>query len=157
MDALRNELSNYIPWILAFHLIAVIAWMSAMLYLPRLFVYHTEAAPGSESSERFKVMERKLLKAIMNPSMIAVWILGPLLAWLTGAYLDTWLQIKFVLVIIMSGMHGLFVRCWRAFAEDRNTHSARFYPIPNDLPSLPMVPIVSLVHAHPFGEQPTPP
>ncbi len=74
MDALRNELSNYIPWFLAFHLIAVVAWMSAMLYLPRLFVYHTEAAPGSESSERFKVMERKLLKAIMNPSMIAVWI-----------------------------------------------------------------------------------
>src|SRR5262249_48604751 len=95
MDALRNEMSNYIPWILAFHLIAVIAWMSAMLYLPRLFVYHAETSPGSESSERFKVMERRLLKAIMNPAMIAVWILGPLLAWLTGAYLDTWLQIKF--------------------------------------------------------------
>ncbi len=98
MDALRNTLSNYIPWILAFHIIAVIAWMSGMLYLPRLFVYHTETAPGSESSERFKVMERRLLKGIMNPAMIAVWILGPLLAWLTGAYLDTWMQIKFVLV-----------------------------------------------------------
>ena len=92
MDTLRNELANYIPWIIAFHIIAVIAWMSAMLYLPRLFVYHTETAPGSEGSERFKVMERRLLKGIMNPSMIAVWILGPLLAWLTGAYLDTWLQ-----------------------------------------------------------------
>ena len=85
MDALRNELANYIPWIIAFHLIAVIAWMSAMLYLPRLFVYHTETAPGSESSERFKVMERRLLKGIMNPAMIAVWRLGPLLAWRTGA------------------------------------------------------------------------
>jgi len=126
MDALRNELSNYIPWILAFHLIAVIAWMSAMLYLPRLFVYHTQAQPGTESSERFKVMERRLLKGIMNPAMIAVWILGPLLAWLTGAYLDTWMQIKFVLVLIMSGMHGLYVRSWRAFAEDRNTRSAMF-------------------------------
>ena len=113
MDTLRNTLSNYIPWILALHIIAVIAWMSAMLYLPRLFVYHTETAPGSESSERFKVMERRLLKGIMNPAMIAVWILGPLLAWLTGAYLDTWLQIKFVLVLIMSGMHGFYVRCWR--------------------------------------------
>ena len=152
MDALRNELSNYIPWFLAFHLIAVVAWMSAMLYLPRLFVYHTEAAPGSESSERFKVMERKLLKAIMNPSMIAVWILGPLLAWLTGAYLDTWMQIKFVLVIIMSGMHGLFARCWRDFANDRNTHSARFYRIVNEAPALLMVLIIILVKVQPFGE-----
>ena len=152
MDALRNELSNYIPWILAFHLIAVIAWMSAMLYLPRLFVYHTQAQPGTESSERFKVMERRLLKGIMNPSMIAVWILGPLLAWLTGAYLDTWLQIKFVLVIIMSGMHGLYVRCWRDFAEDRNMRSARFYKIINEVPAVLMVLIVILVKVQPFGE-----
>ena len=152
MDALRNELSNYIPWILAFHLIAVIAWMSAMLYLPRLFVYHTQAQPGTESSERFKVMERRLLKGIMNPAMIAVWILGPLLAWLTGAYLDTWLQIKFVLVIIMSGMHGLYVRCWRSFAEDRNMRSARFYKIINEVPAVLMVLIVILVKVQPFGE-----
>ena len=152
MDALRNELSNYIPWILAFHLIAVIAWMSAMLYLPRLFVYHTQAQPGTESSERFKVMERRLLKGIMNPAMIAVWILGPLLAWLTGAYLDTWMQIKFVLVLIMSGMHGLFVRCWRDFAHDRNTRSARFYRIANEVPALLLVLIVILVKVQPFGE-----
>jgi len=152
MDALRNELSNYIPWLLAAHLIAVIAWMAAMLYLPRLFVYHTQAAPGSESSERFKVMERRLLKAIMNPSMIAVWILGLLLAWLTDAYLQPWMQIKFVLVLIMSGTHGLFVRCWRAFAEDRNTHSARFYRIVNEVPALLMVLIVILVKVRPFGE-----
>ena len=152
MDALRNELSNYIPWILAFHLIAVIAWMSAMLYLPRLFVYHTQAQPGTESSERFKVMERRLLKGILNPAMIAVWILGPLLAWLTGAYLDTWMQIKFVLVILMSAMHGLYVRCWRAFAEDRNMHSARFYKIINEVPAVLMVLIVILVKVQPFGE-----
>src|SRR6195952_2475456 len=151
MDALRNELSNYIPWFLAFHLIAVIAWMSAMLYLPRLFVYHTEAAPGSESSERFKVMERKLLKAIMNPAMIAVWILGPLLAWLTGAYLDTWLQIKFVLVIIMSGMHGFLVRCWRDFEADRKSRDARFYRILNEVPAVLMVFIVILVIVQPFS------
>src|SRR5262249_46077305 len=120
MDALRNSLADYIDWFLAFHVIAVIAWMSAMLYLPRLFVYHTETLPGSESSERFKIMERRLLKGIMIPSMVAVWILGPLLAWLTGAYLDTWLQIKFALVICMSGLHGFFVRCWRDFEADRN-------------------------------------
>src|SRR5476649_3067896 len=116
MDALRDTLADYIPWILAFHIIAVIAWMSGMLYLPRLSVYHTETSPGSEGSERFKVMERKLLKGIMNPAMIAVWILGPLLAWLTGAYLDTWLHIKLVLVIVMSGMHGYYAGCVRAFA-----------------------------------------
>ena len=151
MDALRNELSNYIPWFLAFHIIAVIAWMAGMLYLPRLFVYHTEAAPGSESSERFKVMERRLLKAIINPSMIAVWILGLLLAWLTGAYMETWFQIKFMLVLFLSGMHGLFVRSWRAFAEDRNSHSARFYRIVNEVPALLMVLIVILVEVRPFG------
>jgi putative membrane protein len=152
MDTLRNELANYIPWLLAFHLIAVIAWMAAMLYLPRLFVYHADTQPGTETSERFKVMERRLLKGIMNPAMIAVWILGPLLAWLTGAYLDTWLQIKFILVIIMSGMHGLFVRCWRDFAEDRNMRPARFYRIVNEVPAVLMVLIVILVKVQPFSD-----
>jgi putative membrane protein len=152
MDTLRDFLSNYIPWILAFHIIAVIAWMAAMLYLPRLFVYHTQASPGSECSERFKVMERRLLKGIMNPSMIAVWILGPLLAWLTGTYLDTWMQIKFVLVIIMSGIHGVYVGCWRAFAEDRNTHSEKFYRIINEVPAVLMILIVILVKVQPFGD-----
>src|SRR5579872_1377735 len=151
MDALRNNLADYIPWFLAFHIIAVIAWMSGMLYLPRLFVYHTETKPGSEGSERFKIMERRLLRGIINPSMIAVWILGPLLAWLTGAYLDTWLQIKFVLVVVMSGMHGFFVRCWREFEADRNTRSARFYRIVNEVPALLMVLIVILVVVKPFG------
>ena len=151
MDALRNELSNYIPWILAFHLIAVIAWMSAMLYLPRLFVYHTQAQPGTESSERFKVMERRLLKGILNPSMIAVWILGPLLIWLTHAETQTWFQIKFVLVIIMSGLHGFFVRCWRDFDNDRNMRTPRFYRIINEVPALLMVLIVILVKVKPFS------
>ena len=151
MDALRNSLADYIDWILAFHIIAVIAWMSGMLYLPRLFVYHTETKPGSEASERFKVMERRLLRGIINPAMIAVWILGPLLAWLTGAYLDTWLQIKFVLVIILSGMHGFFVRCWRDFEADRNIRSARFYRIVNEVPALLMVAIVILVVVKPFS------
>src|SRR5579872_7440789 len=152
MDALRNTLADYTDWILAFHIIAVIAWMSGMLYLPRLFVYHTETVPGSESSERFKIMERRLLRGIMIPSMVAVWILGPLLAWLTGAYLDTWMQIKFVLVLIMSGMHGHFVRCWRDFAEDRNTRSAKYYRVVNEVPALLLVLIVILVKVQPFGE-----
>ena len=151
MDALRTSLADYIDWFLAFHIIAVIAWMSAMLYLPRLFVYHTETLPGSESSERFKVMERRLLRGIMIPSMVAVWILGPLLAWLTGTYLDTWLQIKFVLVIGLSGLHGFYVRCWRDFEADRNTRSARFYRIVNEVPALLMIAIVILVVVKPFS------
>jgi putative membrane protein len=150
MDALRDTLANYIPWIKAFHVIAVIAWMSGMLYLPRLFVYHTETQPGSEGSERFKLMETRLLKGITNPAMIAVWILGPLLAWTTGTYEDTWLQIKFVLVVILSGIHGFYVRCWRDFQADRNTKSARFYRIINEVPALLMVLIVILVIVQPF-------
>ena len=136
MTSVRDALVGYTDWILAAHIIAVITWMAGMLYLPRLFVYHTQTKPGSESSERFKVMERKLLRGIINPSMVAVWILGPLLAWLTGAYLDTWLQIKFVLVVIMSGLHGSYVRWWRDFANDRNTRSARFYKIVNEVPAV---------------------
>ena len=151
MNAIRDALSAYIDWIKAFHVIAVIAWMSGMLYLPRLFVYHTETVPGSEGSERFKVMERKLLKGIMNPSMIAVWILGPLLVWLTGAYTESWFQLKFILVIILSGMHGFFVRCWRDFANDRNTRPARFYRIVNEVPALLMALIVILVIVKPFS------
>lgn len=152
MDALRNELANYIDWFLAFHIIAVIAWMAGMLYLPRLFVYHTGTAPGSEASETFKVMETKLLKAIVNPAMVAVWILGPLLAWLTGAYLDTWLHIKFALVIVLSGLHGLNVRLWRGFQADRRDHSAKYYRILNEAPAVLMVLIVILVVIKPFSE-----
>ncbi|MEO7053487.1 MAG: protoporphyrinogen oxidase HemJ [Rhizomicrobium sp.] len=151
MDSVRNALADYIDWILAFHLIAVIAWMAGMLYLPRLFVYHTQTKPGSEGSERFKVMERKLLRGIVNPSMVAVWILGPTLAWLTGAYLDVWLQIKFALVIVMSGVHGYLVKCWRDFEADRNTRSERFYRILNEVPAVLMVLIVILAAVKPFS------
>jgi putative membrane protein len=152
MDALREALANYIPWFLAFHIIAVIAWMSGMLYLPRLFVYHTETVPGAADSERFKRMETKLLKVIMNPAMIAVWILGPLLAWLTGSYLDTWLHIKFVLVLVLSGMHGLNVKLWREFQNDQRARSARYYRIINEVPALLMVLIVIMVKVQPFGD-----
>jgi putative membrane protein len=151
MDSLRDLLADYIPWILALHIIFVITWMSGILYLPRLFVYHTQTKPGSESSERFKVMERKLLRGIVNPSMVAVWILGPLLAWLTGAYLDVWLQIKFALVVVLSGIHGFLVRCWRDFAEDRNTRSERFYRILNEIPAVLMIFIVILAVVKPFS------
>jgi putative membrane protein len=143
-------LSNSILWIKAFHVIAVIAWMSGMFYLPRLFVYLTETVPGSAESERFKRMEWRLLKIIVNPAMIATWIFGLTLAVLTEAYKDAWLQLKFVLVIAMSGLHGYFVRCARNFAADRNDKSARFYRILNEVPPLLMVFIVILVIVQPF-------
>ena len=146
-----DALAGYMLWIKAAHVIAVITWMAGMLYLPRLFVYHTEAKPGSESSERFKVMERRLLKGIINPSMIAVWILGLTLAWISQAYLQTWFQIKFVLVLALSGIHGFLVARWRDFANDRNTRSARFYRIINEVPAVLMVLIVILAVVKPFS------
>ena len=97
-------------WFKAFHIIAVIAWMAGMLYLPRLFVYHCDAAPGSDQSETFKVMERRLLRAIINPAMIATWALGLWLAWDAGFFSDAWLHAKLALVVILSGIHGFFAR-----------------------------------------------
>jgi putative membrane protein len=148
--SLRDFLSNYIDWIKALHVIAVIAWMSGLLYLPRLFVYHSETAPGSAESERFKVMERKLLRSIMNPAAIAVWILGPMLAWLTGAYEDRWLQVKFVLVVALTVTHHLYSRWCKDFERDSNTRPARFYRIWNEVPAILMVFIVILVIVQPF-------
>src|SRR5581483_1719646 len=107
-------------WLLAFHIIAVIAWMAGMLYLPRLFVYHCEADVGSRQSETFKVMERRLLKAIINPAMILTWLLGLTLAWMGGFGAAHWLWAKLVLVLAMSGLHGLFSRAVKDFAADRN-------------------------------------
>ena len=150
MTDLRLFLSNYIDWIKAFHVIAVIAWMSGLLYLPRLFVYHTETQPGSAESERFKVMERMLLRSIMNPAVIAVWILGPMLAWLTAAYEDRWLQAKFLLVVGLTVAHHLFARWQRDFEMDRNQRQARFYRIWNEVPAVLMVFIVILVIVQPF-------
>jgi putative membrane protein len=143
-------LSNNILWLKAFHVISVIAWMAGMFYLPRLFVYHTEVSAGSAESERFKVMERRLLRAIINPAMIATWLLGLMLAWLTGVYEEHWFQAKFALVIAMSGIHGYLAGRVRAFAEDRNDKPARFYRILNEIPPVLMVFIVILVIVQPF-------
>jgi len=137
-------------WLKAFHIIAVIAWMAGMLYLPRLFVYHCEAEPGSKQSETFKVMERRLLTVIINPAMIATWILGLWLAYESGFYREHWLQAKFLLVIGLSGLHGEMVRWFRDFQNDRNTRPAKFYRITNEVPALLMVLIVLLVVLKPF-------
>jgi protoporphyrinogen IX oxidase len=137
-------------WIKAFHVIAVIAWMAGMLYLPRLFVYHCGAEKGSVQSETFKVMERRLLKAIINPAMIAVWILGLILVWQGEWWRSGWMHGKFALVLILSGVHGAFVRWVREFAADRNERPASFYRIWNEVPTLLMIGIVILVIVKPF-------
>lgn len=137
-------------WVKALHIISVIAWMAGMLYLPRLFVYHAEAARGSEASETFKVMERRLLKAIVNPSMILVFLTGFTLVYLTGDWRDGWWQAKFILVVGLAGLHGYFARCVRSFAEDRNGRPARFYRFLNEAPTILMIFIVVLAVVKPF-------
>ncbi len=137
-------------WIKAFHVIAVIAWMAGMLYLPRLFVYHCTAEPGSVQSETFKVMERRLLRVIINPAMTVAWVLGLWMAWEHALIWVTWFQIKFALVLVMSGVHGLLARYVRDFAADRNRHSQKFYRILNEIPTILMIGIVILAVVKPF-------
>jgi putative membrane protein len=137
-------------WVKALHIISVIAWMAGMLYLPRLFVYHALAAKGSEASETFKVMERRLLKAIVNPSMILVFLTGFTLVYLTGDWRDGWWQAKLILVLGLAGLHGYFARCVRTFAEDANKRPARFYRILNEAPTILMIFIVVLAVVKPF-------
>jgi putative membrane protein len=137
-------------WIKALHVIAVIAWMAGMLYLPRLFVYHCEADAGSKQSETFKVMERRLLKAIINPAMVVTWLAGLYLAW-AGQWLSAgWFHGKLLLVLILSGIHGLFSRWVKDFANDRNRRRQKFYRIINEVPTILMIGIVVLVIVKPF-------
>lgn len=137
-------------WLKALHVIAVIAWMAGMLYLPRLFVYHAGAKPGSELSETFKVMERRLLRAIINPAMTAAWIFGLWMAWEGNLWGQHWFQVKLVMVIAMSTLHGFLSRWRRHFAADSNRHSARFYRVVNEIPTLLLIIIVIMVIVKPF-------
>jgi len=145
-----NGYADWQPWLLSLHIIAVIAWMAGMLYLPRLFVYHADAKPGSELSETFKVMERRLLRAIINPAMIAAWILGLVMATWGHHWGEGWFHAKFALLIAMSIVHAAFARWRRQFAQDRNIHPARFYRMMNEVPTVLMIGIVILAIARPF-------
>jgi putative membrane protein len=149
-DLGMNEVSHTYEWVKALHVIAVIAWMAGMLYLPRLFVYHCEAEPGSKQSETFKVMERRLLKAIINPAMIVTWLAGLYLAWAGHLFWASWFHVKFLLVLLLSGVHGFFSRWVKDFAADRNTKSQKFYRFINEVPTLLMIGIVILVIVKPF-------
>lgn len=137
-------------WIKAVHVVAIIAWMAGMLYLPRLFIYHCDAEPGSVQSETFKVMERRLLRVIMNPAMTVAWALGLWLAWSGGHFSGGWFHGKLAAVIALSAVHGIYSRAVRLFAEDRNDRTPRYWRVMNEVPTLLMIAIVILVIVKPF-------
>ena len=134
----------------ALHIIAVIAWMAGLLYLPRLFVYHAEAGNGSPQSETFKVMERRLYRGIMNPAMMLVWIFGLAVAWKGDWFHGGWLHAKLTLVIVLTVVHHLYGRWRKDFEADLNTRPASYYRWWNEVPTLLMVAIVFLVVLKPF-------
>lgn len=138
-------------WVKALHIIAVMAWMAGMLYLPRLFVYHVAAVKGGELSETLKVMERRLLRAIINPAMIATFVFGGWMLYLNPALLSLpWMHVKLALVLVMSALHGALARWRKDFAADANRYSAKFYRIMNEVPTLLLIGIVILVIVKPF-------
>ena len=139
-------------YVKAFHVIAIIAWMAGLLYLPRLFVYHAMSKTGSEQSETFKIMERRLLRYIVTPAMLAAWAFGLILAF-SGRIdwrHDGWFHAKLLLVILLSGFSGVVAKWTRDFAADRNTRPARFYRVANEVPTVLMILIVILAVVRPF-------
>lgn len=142
---------NLYLWIKALHVIAVISWMAGLLYMPRLFIYHTDAEPGSVQSETFKVMERRLLTVIMNPAMMLTWVFGLYLAWSAFGFQGVWLQAKMGLVVLLTGVHIFFSRAVKRFARDENRRTARYWRFMNEAPTLLMIAIVILVIVKPFG------
>ncbi|PWC34392.1 hypothetical protein TSO352_16130 [Azospirillum sp. TSO35-2] len=138
-------------WIKALHVISIIAWMAGLLYLPRLFVYHCQVAAGSEASETFKVMERRLLRAIMDPAMTASYVFGITMIVLTPEWMKQgWLHAKLLFVLLLTVSHIMMGRWQRDFAQDRNTRPQRFYRIANEVPTLLMIGIVIFVIVKPF-------
>ena len=133
------------------HVVSVISWMAGLLYLPRLFVYHAETDPMGETSQTFKVMERRLYRAIMNPAMMATWIFGLWLLWLTPGWMEQgWMHAKLFLVLVMTAAHHMMGRWRKLFERDANPHGHRYYRIANEVPTLIMVVVVFLVIGKPF-------
>ena len=145
-------LSGAYPWIKSFHIVSVVAWMAGLLYLPRLYVYHSMAPVASELSETFKVMERRLLRGIMTPAMLATWGFGLLLVATRGVvdWRMRWIWAKLTLVLALTIFHFALAR-WRGrFSVDQNRHSTRFFRLVNELPTLALIAIVVLVVVKPF-------
>lgn len=151
MELAGNALLALFPWLKALHVIAVISWMAGLLYLPRLFVYHCEAAPGSELSEKLKIMERRLLRAIVNPAMLATFVFGIWLLSIPGVvdWSAWWIYGKLALVLAMTAIHGVFSRWRKTFEADANTRPARHYRLANEIPTVLMIGIVILVVVKP--------
>ncbi len=145
-------LAHLYPWTKAIHIVAVIAWMAGLLYLPRLYVYHCETAPGTEASERFKIMELKLYKFIMTPAMLVTFVLGIVLALTPGLvdWHEGWFHVKLVAVLLLAGFQGALGKWRREFLHDRRTKSQRFFRIVNEVPTVLMVVAVVMVVVQPF-------
>ena len=141
---------NWLLWLKALHVMAVMAWMAGMFYLPRLFVYHVEAKPNSEMTKTFAVMEERLLRIIMRPALITVWITGLILVWQQGQYTFGWFHVKFALVLAMTALHGMMARWRKDLAAGTNTHDSRYFRIANEVPTVLMAGIVILVIVKPF-------
>ena len=141
---------GFYDWAKAIHVIAVISWMAGMLYLPRLFVYHADAQKGSVQSETFKVMERRLLRGIINPAMTVTWVFGLWLAWKGFGFMGGWLHAKIAAVLVLSAVHGYLSVAVRRFANDENIKPARHWRIVNEIPTVLMIVIVILVVVKPF-------
>lgn len=141
---------NFDLWMKSFHVVAVISWMAGLLYMPRLFVYHSDAAPGSQQSETFKVMEQRLMNVIMRPAMVIAWILGLYLAWSFYGFVGGWLHAKIALVVALSAFHEHLAKATKAFANDGPRRSARYWRLMNEVPTVLMIAIVVLVIVKPF-------
>lgn len=148
MDPIAFPGSLVYDWIKVVHVLSIITWMAGLFYLPRLYVYHAETTPGSEQSETFKVMERRLLKGIMNPSILVVFATGLILftAWPTSG----WMHAKLLLVVLMAACHGAYALWRKDFEADRNTRSHKFYRVANEVPTLLLIAIIILVILKPF-------
>lgn len=144
-------MEDYFLWYKSIHIISVISWMAAMLYMPRLFMYHTKAKPGSEMDEVFQTMERRLLRMIMNPALLLTYFFGLLTAYIYGfAALGAWFHLKMFAVLLLTIFHGLLAKWRKDFVKGNNTHSAKFYKIINEVPTILMVLSVVLVVVKPF-------
>lgn len=148
---MQDFIYTYYRWFVAFHVIAMIAWMAGMLYLPRLFVYHAGAAKGSDLSETLKVMERRLLRAIINPAMILTWVFGLSMIYANPALMQGgWLHVKLTCVLILQVIHAMLSRHRKQFAADANTHSAKYYRVLNEIPTVLLIVIVIMVIVRPM-------